>query len=138
MLCDGVRHHPQGRRGLPALACLEVVEQTRRCVELAEGPMLAALPCGISPHPLRQTHELGNTPNAKLRHHAPAMNLDGLLDRTEVCGDLLVETAGDDMGQHLAFAGRERLQLRVRGFAFVPVLPIDRSHSRALVIADSS
>lgn len=57
--------------------------------------------------------------DSKLVHDAGTMDLDGLLDGTQVKGDLLVEAATDHMTEHFFFArgqgGEERLEIHTRG-----------------------
>src|SRR3977135_1461935 len=60
---------------------------------------------------LGETDEVLDRPHAELPHHPPAVNLDRLLDRAEVTGDLLVETACDDVIEHLALARRELCEI---------------------------
>ncbi len=56
---------------------------------------------------LGQAHELGDAADLQLRHHAPAMHLDGFLDRAEIGGDLLVEAPAHHVMENLALARRE-------------------------------
>ena len=65
-------------------------------VELALGPIGT---CSL----LRQieflghTNEIGYGANTQFLHHPAAMNLDGLFDRAQIAGNLLVEPSCDDM-----------------------------------------
>ena len=55
-------------------------------------------------HCIAQAHKLGDRPDAHLLHHAGAVHLYRFFRRSEISGDLLVETSGDDMRQDLALA----------------------------------
>src|SRR6478672_4181987 len=56
---------------------------------------------------LGQSHQVCDRAQTQFLHHPAAVDLDGLLDRPQVAGDLLVELAGDDMCQNLALARRQ-------------------------------
>src|SRR4029077_7811208 len=63
----------------------------------------------LRPLPQHDPNEIGRVPGAELVHDAGAMHLDGAWGDAERAASLLVGGAGDDPGQHLALARRERL-----------------------------
>src|SRR5215831_21006849 len=83
--------------------------------------------------PLGQADEILHGPHAELAHHAAAMDLDRLLDRAEITGDLLVEAARHHMGEDLALArgelGDEGLDRR-RLAALVAALRVEVAGAR--------
>ena len=54
-------------------------------------------------------HQLGDRRDPHLLHHVRTVRLDRALGGAEIGGNLLVELAGDDAGEDLALARRERL-----------------------------
>jgi hypothetical protein len=58
---------------------------------------------------LSHANEVGDSSNAKFLHHPATMNLDGLFDRTQFAGNLLVESSSHDMCKNLVFARRKPL-----------------------------
>src|SRR4051812_32851312 len=82
-------------------------------VELSDGPTPASgLPwvLGFKTDRLRQANKRSNGPHADLLHHAASMNLDCLLDRAEVDGNLLVQPSTNDVSEHLELAGGKHLK----------------------------
>ena len=57
--------------------------------------------------PRREVNQLGHRAGVHLRHHVPALLLDGGFAGPELAGDLLVEEPGGDPGQHIAFTWSE-------------------------------
>ena len=57
-----------------------------------------------------QPDEVRDRAHAQLFHHPATVDLDRLLDRSQIAGDLLVEPAGDDVGHDLALARRQDRQ----------------------------
>ena len=53
---------------------------------------------------LGHANEVGDGSNAQFLHHPAAVDLDGLFDRTQFAGNLLVEPSRHDMRKHFAFA----------------------------------
>src|SRR5262249_7634246 len=56
----------------------------------------------------REVHQFGHGPRLHLRHHVPALLLDGRFGSAQLAGDLLVEETGDDPCQHIALSWGER------------------------------
>src|SRR5689334_20898718 len=94
---------------MAAICCME-----RHSVELALGPTIPdnlTRRC-LNAGALRQAYGLCKAAHAHVFHHAAAVNLDRLLDRAEIVGDLLVEASRYHMPEHLALAGCERCEPR--------------------------
>src|SRR5262245_58887149 len=68
---------------------------------------MASIVLDLNAGALRHTHKLRKAAHTHLLHHAAAMNLDGLFNRAEIVGDLLVETSSNHMPKHLALPRRE-------------------------------
>ena len=66
----------------------------------------------LVPRPLAQhdPHQIGGVLGAELVHDAGAVHLDGARADAERAAGLLVGSAGDDAGQHLALARREQFR----------------------------
>jgi len=77
--------------------------------------------------PVGDAHQVGDGTHTHLRHHAPAVHLDRLLDGAEIAGDLLIEPTRHHVGEHFALARRElrdpRLD-RAAQAAYVPALHV--------------
>src|SRR4051794_29602211 len=86
----------------------DVLGQRPRGVDWPKGQHgVAHLHCASEIHSFGQAHELGNVADLQLRHHAPAMHLDGFLNRAEIGGDLLVQASADHVMEDLTLARRE-------------------------------
>src|ERR1700730_17744714 len=55
-------------------------------------------------------NQLDDGPGLHLPHDAGPVNLDRLLDDSELCGNLLVESPRHDLFKHLPLAGCQRVQ----------------------------
>src|SRR5437879_2519653 len=86
-------------------------------VELALGPTGAFSLLG-QVELLGHSHQVGDSSDAKFLHHPAAVDLDGLLDRTQLAGDLLVEPPRHDMRTHFAFACGQGAYLRSHDLQF--------------------
>ena len=59
---------------------------------------------------MRELGEFGHGLHLQLGHEIGAVRLDGAFAGVEVAGDLLVQLAAQDVGQHLALSRRERVE----------------------------
>ena len=62
-----------------------------------------------------EPHQIYDGAHAELLHHPSAVDLDGLFHRSQIAGDLLVEPAGDNVGQDFAFPRRQGGDLGLDG-----------------------
>src|SRR5271165_5243435 len=69
-----------------------------------------------------EANEVSHCAYAHLRHHAPAMDFDGFLHDSKFCGNLFIEPARDNPGQHLAFAGRKTREMLLDDFSPLPLM----------------
>ena len=69
-------------------------------------------PLAQQAEPLRHRDQLCQRLHLHLLHDLLAMRLDGALGRSELMGDLLVQSAAYDKAEHLVFARRKRRHQR--------------------------
>src|SRR5262249_53949729 len=83
------------------------------------GPRQGHLRWRADVDPFGKPHEVLNGTNSELVHHPGAMHFDGLFDRAKLCGNLLVEPAGDYVPEDLALTYRQpgKSRLDIRPFA---------------------
>ena len=63
--------------------------------------------------PLRHADEIRHRAQAQFLHHSAAMDFDRLFDRTQIAGNLLVESARDNLGKYLPLARGQGSEFRL-------------------------
>ena len=92
-----------------------LLRSRRAPVELALGPIGT---CSLlrKVELLGHANEIGDDANAQFLHHPAAVDLDGLFDRTQIAGNLLVEPSRHDMRKTLRVRAGSGSDLRLHRF----------------------
>jgi len=110
---------PQGDETLDALALWRIVT----ALNPKDNPGKVTLRGRLEVRTGAEAHQLGDRSGLRLLHHAAAVELHRLLADAEIACDLLVEPALNDEPEHVALAGRQRVEPHADAGDFRPISP---------------